>query len=100
VTREPEWDDDERAKLLALAQYESEICDCGFHTTVADSDPALAMKVRVCPVCAGLAQNFRVIRAQDDAAEKQLGQNPPPERERPEDGRHIQLIPKTREDGG
>lgn len=91
VTREPEWDDHERAKMQALTEYEAKVCDCGFHESVADTDPDLELVFRTCPVCAGTAQQMRVIAAQDDKAVEKLGKTPAPEAVRPDDGRHIGL---------
>jgi len=94
VTREPEWDDLERDKMLALDEYELGICECGFHRSVADEDPDLEITVRHCPVCAGLAQRHRQIQAEDEKAVKALGESPAPEAERPDDGRLLGLRPK------
>lgn len=93
VTRESEWGDGERDKMLALAEYEAGICECGMHQSIADTDPDLDMLARICPVCSGLAKNFRIIADSDEKAMKELHGNkvPPPEAERPEDGRHYSL---------
>lgn len=91
---EPEWDDQERAKRLAWDLYQAHICECGLHESIADTDPDLGLKVRVCPVCKGIAQAMRNVRAADDEAIKALGENPPPDAVRPSDGRHIGLTPK------
>lgn len=95
VTRESEWDDLEREKMLALEQYESEICSCGFHVSVADRDPHLETTVRKCPVCAGLAVNARVIAAEDKKQIEALGKSPDPLTPRPDDGRHFGLRAKV-----
>jgi hypothetical protein len=94
VTREAEWDDLERDKMLALAQFEAEVCACGMHYTIADADPSLELTLRVCPVCAGMAQQMRVLQARDEATAKARGDKAPPGVRRPEDGRHIGLRPK------
>ena len=91
MTREPEWDDMERAKMLALADYEADLCDCGFPSAVADTDPDLRVKYRECPVCAGLA---RAVRIQNDADTKLVRQvygpkGAGPADELPSDGRRI-----------
>lgn len=94
VTRDVEWDDTERAKMLALAAYEASLCACGFPEHLADEDPDLRLTVRVCPVCAGLAKAARIQSKSDQAAVAALGKTPAPEAERPTDGRHIGLEPK------
>lgn len=88
---EVEWDDQERAKRLAWDVYQSEICACGLHISVADTDPDAGTKARICPVCAGIAVAHRRQSAADDQAVKALGQNPPPEAPRPTDGRYISV---------
>lgn len=93
MTRDPEWDDFEREKMLALAEFEAGICDCNLHRSVADADPDLNLLLPVCPVCADLARSLRVIAAEDDAAVKQLGEKPPPDARRPDDGRRVALAP-------
>lgn len=95
MTREPEWDDEERDKMLARAQYYASLCDCGLPPHVADEDPDLQLTERVCPVCAGLARAARIQNQADQAALKLLGQQPAPEAVRPTDGRHIGLKAKT-----
>jgi hypothetical protein len=94
VTREPEWTDLERDKMLALAEYESRICGCGLHESIADQDPDLELEFRVCPICAGLEQAGRQLHADDEKAIEALGKNPPPSAELPADGRHMNLRPK------
>lgn len=95
VTREPEWDDYERDKMLALGLYEAAICECGYHESVADQNPSLEFEFRVCPICKDLAKGLRKIDAADDAAKKALGPKPDPEAYLPDDGRHLRLIPKA-----
>jgi len=94
VTREPEWDDVERAKMLDLADYEATLCGCGLPESVADEDPDLEMVERKCPVCAGLAVNYRIIHAADKEAARSLGREPAPDAPRPEDGRRFKVRPK------
>lgn len=99
VSREAEWDDMERAKMLALADYEADLCACGFPKDVADTDPDLQLKYRTCPVCAGLAQAARQQQASDEEATRSLGKEPAPGAARPADGRHFAgLEPLTVED--
>ena len=91
MTREAEWDDQQRANMLALADYEADLCDCGFPSEVADSDPDLVVKYRECPVCAGLAKVTRIQASADAALIKQVyGQNgAQPADELPQDGRRL-----------
>lgn len=91
VTREPEWDDQQRANMLALADYEADLCECGFPSAVADTDPDLQIKYRECPVCSGLA---RAVRVQDEADKRLVSQvygqrGPQPADELPADGRRM-----------
>lgn len=81
--------------MEGLAQYESEICECGLHKSVADEDPDLEMTLRRCPVCAGLAQAGREIATQDEKAVDALGKSPAPEVALPQDGRSFGLRPKV-----
>lgn len=82
--------------MMDLAEYESHLCDCGLPESVADEDPDLDMVERVCPVCAGLAVNFRAIHAADAKASGGPGKEPDPAEPRPEDGRRFKIIPKPR----
>ncbi len=91
VTREVEWDDVERAKMQGLALYESQICECGLHESIAKTDPDMDIELPVCPTCAGFAQQMRVLNARDDEELKALGQTPAPETPRPTDGRRIMV---------
>lgn len=74
--------------MLALADYEAGVCDCGMHKSIADTDPAMEMAERICPVCSGLARNLRVIADLDG---KSVDAKAPPEAARPSDGRHLSL---------
>ena len=94
VTRESEWDDQERAKMLALAEHEASMCACGFPARYADTDPDLAWVERTCPVCAAVARNHRIVAAADEDATEKLGKKPDPEVRRPADGRHTSLATK------
>lgn len=91
VEREVEWDDVERAKMQGLAIYESKVCACGLHESIAQTDPDLELELPVCPVCAGLAQQKRVVAADDAKVLRTLGQEPSPEIPRPGDGRTMRL---------
>lgn len=96
VEREPEWDAAEVAKIQAYLEYESRICACGLHETVADTDPDLDMPMRKCPVCAALARNDRVIQQADEAERRALGKRAEdPMTQLPSDGRHFSLVPRS-----
>ena len=89
VKREPAWTDDDRTQMLALARYEAHVCSgCGFHKSLAN-DPAnhFMPEDEFCLLCQQLAPWQRVRDADDDAAEKALGENPSPSAKRPTDGR-------------
>lgn len=96
VNREPEWDDESRAEMLSLAEYEAGICECGFHKSLTrDKANRFSFEVDHCPVCAGVAQYGR-LQARDDAEEEEkLGKSAPPAAKRPADGRHV-LMAMTR----
>lgn len=91
TTREPEWDDYERAKFAAWQQFESEICECGLHESIAASDPDLESTVRICPICRDAAKNARVRAAEEEAElKKRFGDDDvPASHPRPSDGRYI-----------
>lgn len=93
VTREPEWDDEQRNLMLALAQYKAELCDCGNHISLTD-DPSNVFQPteRVCAVCAGAD---RYTRVQQEADEKAIGEKPSAHTPRPSDGRrtYMRLLP-------
>jgi hypothetical protein len=87
VTREPEWDDDSRAEMLALAEYEAGMCSgCGLHRSLC-SDPSnhFTFEFDVCTVAAGWAQWGRKVADEDDKA--MPGKGEPPETPHPDDGR-------------
>lgn len=91
VTRDVEWDDQQRANMLALADWEADLCHCGLPTAVADTDPDMQIKYRDCPVCSGLARATRIQAANDAALVQQVyGQKgAQPSDELPQDGRHF-----------
>lgn len=96
VTREPEWDHAEVAKLQAFAEYEAGLCACGLHQSIADTDPDLDMPERKCPVCAGLARNWRAIHHADEEATRALGERAKdPLTPLPGDGRHFTLAMRS-----
>lgn len=92
VHREPEWTDDERDKMLDLAAYEAEVHEtCGLHDSVAKTDPDLQVVTDVCPICAGIELNMRVIGETDRQIRKGMGDPPPAHEPDPADGRRISL---------
>jgi hypothetical protein len=94
VERESRIDDADRTDLLALAQYEAEICACGYHPSIAYDEANTFQPVdRKCPVCAGISTWGRVHQEADEAAGKSL-KDAPPLTPRPWDGRHsyMQLV--------
>lgn len=98
VTREPEWDDNQRNLMLALAQFEAESCrGCGYHESL--TDPAnghtFTPESRICTVCAGADQYARRQSADDEAADKNLSDQAPPETPRPRDGRSTFMRPMS-----
>ncbi|MCM0622721.1 hypothetical protein [Nocardioides bruguierae] len=92
VTREPEWDDDERRRLLALAAYHEQTCDRGHHPDVA-GDPHLfwTFEDSRCPLCAEIDKWQRIQHDRDAKAIRQLGDEPSPFIPRPDDGRSTYL---------
>lgn len=92
VERESRIDDADRGALLALLRYDSEVCDCGFHPSVA-TDPANRFQpgTRTCPVCAGAAVWQRILHDQDARA---TSKDAAPATPRPSDGRkaHMTLL--------
>jgi hypothetical protein len=89
VTRESEWDDESREEMLALAEYESEICACGFHSTLTkNKSNHFGFELDTCEVCAGREQYARM-QAKDDAEEEKKLEKSPPETPRPADGRRV-----------
>jgi hypothetical protein len=86
VEREPRIDDVDRNDLLALAKYEAEICQCGFHPSVAnDPENVFQPGARTCPVCAGAAVWQRVLHAGDEKAKG--SKDAPPTAPQAADGR-------------
>lgn len=94
VTREPEWDDDERNRLLALGEYEAGVGPCGYHHSLT-VDPAnfFAPHVEECPVCAAGARYMRVLAERDESARADLRSRfrgkPPADAPDPADGRRV-----------
>lgn len=90
VTRETEWDDRQRDRLLALGLYESGVCECGFHRKVAsDTDNLFTFQTETCPVCRGVARMSRMQEREDEEEAKRLGEKPAPSTPRLADGRRT-----------
>lgn len=90
VTREAEWDRNERNRMLALEVYEMQVCaDCGYHESVlADRTNVIMPELRYCPVCAGGDTYARVLHEQDEEWASQHKDAAPKVR-RPADGRRM-----------
>jgi hypothetical protein len=90
VTREAEWDDRQRARMEALSIYESGVCECGFHESLAtDKANVFTFETRSCPVCRGTAKFARIQGHADEQSDKSLGDNPAPGLNRSADGRRT-----------
>lgn len=99
VTRETEWDDTERGKLLDLAEYEAGVHadGCGYHRSIgADPSNYFTVEDDHCLLCANLAREQRVRQASDDEEQKRLKDNPRARRKA--DGRRTYLRPLTPEE--
>lgn len=91
TTRETEFDDWQRDRLLALAVYEAGVCQCGWHTSLTtDPDVDFALKFgQPCQVCAATAKYGRILGESDTKVRKQIGKNPAaPD---PADGRRLSV---------
>jgi hypothetical protein len=100
VTREPEWSDDDRNRLLALARFEGETCHgCGYHESLTDPDgPNVFMPAtRVCPVCAG-ADQYRRVESDADEKAREAIKGRPSRTPLPSDGRttYMELLDPVR----
>lgn len=102
VERESRIDDADRADLLALAQYEAELCTCGYHPLIANDKTIDVSPVdKTCQVCAGISAWGRVHADADEKAADTLKGLPPTD-PRPWDGRHsyMSLTPQSKPKGG
>ena len=89
VTRDPEFDDGDLERFLALRGYQAGICECGVHESLtADRSNLFTFEKRVCPVCKGAEQYGRVLADEDKRAEERL-KDSPPVTPRPSDGRRV-----------
>lgn len=92
MTREPEWDDEQRDRMLALADYEAGICSgCGWHHDLIH-EPGAGFKIDLdtCPVCAQVAQYGRWQEELDKENDRRIGETDARE-PRPTDGRKVRL---------
>lgn len=84
VDRESRIDDADRLELLGLARFEAEVCDCGYHPSIArDESIVWTPESQTCPVCAGQAVWGRVEGERD----KSVPHDAPAKTPRPSDGR-------------
>jgi hypothetical protein len=86
----PEWDDAERAKMAALAEWEAGIGPCGHHhaETVDPEHFFFEWANFKCPVCAEVDRHERMKAAEEEQWLKQFGEKgPEPTVPRPTDGR-------------
>lgn len=96
VTREPEWDDRQRDKMLALTRYRESICpDCGYPKVFHDPRYRFSIDVDVCPVKAALDKFGRIQGEADEQVRKQGGDKRPAATPDPADGRRtlVRLVP-------
>jgi len=100
VEREPLWLSADRVALEALRIYESKVCRCGFHQSIAHN-PDLSARIQedFCPICAAMDKWERVQRKNDERAEQMLGKSAPVLAPRPADGRHTYVQIESRERG-
>ena len=90
VTRESEWTDRDRDEMIALRRYEAGVGPCGFHHSQTN-DPEFwyVPEEEFCQACADLTMFERIKHAEHEKQLKALGENPPPDRQRPSDGRRT-----------
>jgi hypothetical protein len=76
--------------LMALARFESGLCECGFHESLtSDRANVFQPEFQTCLVCAGVERYARVQADADRAAMKVHGDDPPAVTPRPTDGRRL-----------
>lgn len=77
MTREPEWDDEQRNRMLGLVEYRRGIHACGVHRSLAfDRANGFTFEIEVCPVCAGAEQFERIMAERDKREREAAGENP------------------------
>jgi hypothetical protein len=90
VTREPEFDQLERSKLLALLEYDGGVCACGVHKSLShDKRNVFTLEAEWCPLCQSLAAQNRELAQLDSAAEERAGKDKA--KRLPSDGRSTFL---------
>jgi hypothetical protein len=89
---EVEWDDEERARLLALGRHDGALHTCGFHPDIT-SDKANQFQIEetACNVCKATDRYLRIQAHRDREFEQMLGDKPKPEMPRPSDGRTTRI---------
>lgn len=97
VTVEPEWDDEQRERMLALALYERSLCDCGWPRALC-RDPATHFRIvndDPCQIDAALAKYRRLLQQGDERLRRNQNLAEKPGAPDPADGRrfHIELKP-------
>lgn len=96
TTTEPEWDDDEREKMLGLALYRAGICSgCGYPRTLHDPKYHFAVEVERCPIKSAHDRFDRIQGAADEKVREAQKDNP--SMPRPSDGRlvSVRMKPST-----
>lgn len=73
--------------MLALAEAEASICECGLPHDIADADPDFHLVDRVCPVCSATEQHIR----KRDHDEREREKDYDTDRKRAADGRTTSL---------
>lgn len=90
VTREAEWDDYERNRMLALAIWEAGLSPCGHHSSLtSDKSNLFVIEEQTCSVCASLDRYRRIQEERDKRSLKQLGEKPAAHVPHPGDGRRT-----------
>lgn len=84
VERESRVDDADRIEMLALARYEAEVCDCGYHSSLTEDEAnTFTPETHTCRVCGGQAVWNRILADQDQS----VPHDAPAKTPRPSDGR-------------
>lgn len=90
------WDDQQRGRMLGLAQYWRDIHKCGVHDAIRrDPNNVFVPDEDTCPLCAAIAMQERIKQDEDARFNKQLPEHPDPWIPRPKDGRSLFLRPAT-----
>ncbi len=103
VTRESEWDDYERDKMLGLEIYEADLCSgCGVHKSrMVAGEHFYTYAAESCVVCAGADMFHRTLQAADHEFEKRIPEGMKASmkaaKARPSDGRMAYIREQTAE---